>query len=1036
MKKFLTIFLISLGSLIVLIAAVASILLWIVFTPEKITPIIRKQAAHYINCETEIGKVELTFFSSFPNFELKINRLVLINPISNVPCDTLLNMAQFSGTVDIKALLKDELKIKNLRISDGALCAHINKAGKANFDIFPSDTTAIAEPSSEGFNILFKDIDLKNIELKNIKISYIDDASGMKIVTSGLSSKINGLLKTNYINAGIDLSPFDLSFEYGEEQSARIMGLSAKISGTMKSDLINANIILHPFNTFYTYKGEEFLQSTRLSLNTIASAVLSKQSINIDTLAASINDMSISLGGTVINDTVNKNIITNLHYNFGSWSIDSLIKLVPSSYASYLKGIEAGGKLSSEGMIKGVYNETTYPLFDIHLQFEESTLKYAQLPIPLKDINGDLRIYTDLKNNAESFVKINSFRAKTPKSSIKTAGVINRLFSDMHADLSTTATINLAEAESMIPSGLKLKMKGILSGDIKSNFSISQIQKMELEKIKLAGKLSLISVDATYDSLFIKTDLTNIDFTFPNPQPSINHATFAATKITSTSLEAKMTDIFNVSLQNALVTLETSDIRDTTKIPTLACNFSFDNLLANVDSINISAVNPKGSVGMAPQRRATERPRFNITYNSGIIQANTNEYSLGLDNIDLTATIIYNETEKDFFLRWMPIGSLNLSEGSVNMSSLSSPIEIPSVKMDFNPRTFTIEKAEVKINESDFHLSGKLNNILSYYRRDSTLRGDFLFTSNHTDLAQIIELTSGLGNPGEEKEKKETIANNSYSGPYMVPKRMDILLHTNIKNATWGKDTLANITGDVRAHDGILIMDNLTFSTPAANMQLTAMYQTPRKNHLFAALDLHMLEIEIHQLLKMIPQIDTLMPMLRSFAGTGEFHFAIQTNLDSLYRIKMSTILGAASIVGKDLVLMDGETFSEIAKKLWFSKKTQNKVDSLSAEFTVFRNEIDVYPFLIVMDKYKAVVGGRHHLDLSFDYNITIVQSPLPFRIALNVSGTADKLKFRLGKSKYPDFYRPVSQKIVGNKQLELRKMIRDALVKNVVHKE
>ncbi len=179
-------------------------------------------------------------------------------------------------------------------------------------------------------------------------------------------------------------------------------------------------------------------------------------------------------------------------------------------------------------------------------------------------------------------------------------------------------------------------------------------------------------------------------------------------------------------------------------------------------------------------------------------------------------------------------------------------------------------------------------------------------------------------------------------------------------------------------------------TTPAARMQLTAMYRTPRKNHLFLGLDYHMLDIEIGELLTMIPDIDSLMPMLRSFSGKGEFHIAVETYMDSLYNLKKSTLRGASSIKGNDLVLMDGETFSEIAKTLKFSKKTENKVDSLSAEFTIFRNEIDIYPFLLVMDKYRAVIAGRHNFDLSYDYHISVVDSPLPLKLGVDVKGNED----------------------------------------------
>jgi hypothetical protein len=130
---------------------------------------------------------------------------------------------------------------------------------------------------------------------------------------------------------------------------------------------------------------------------------------------------------------------------------------------------------------------------------------------------------------------------------------------------------------------------------------------------------------------------------------------------------------------------------------------------------------------------------------------------------------------------------------------------------------------------------------------------------------------------------------------------------------------------------------------------------------------------------------------------------------------------------------MDGETFSEIAKKLRFNKKTENKIDSLSAEFTVFRNEVDIYPFLIVMDKYKAVVSGKHNLDMNFDYHISVTDSPLPFRLGVDVKGNLDDMKFIPAKCKYANLYRPSERREVDNKQLEIRKKIRDALTNKVV---
>src|SRR5450759_4981706 len=106
MKKFIKIFIISLLSLLGVLIVAISVVIWIVFTPGRITPIVRKQAAKYITCKSEIGSVELTFFSTFPNFVLKFRYFALINPVMGSISDTLVRVNELVGVVDAKAYFK------------------------------------------------------------------------------------------------------------------------------------------------------------------------------------------------------------------------------------------------------------------------------------------------------------------------------------------------------------------------------------------------------------------------------------------------------------------------------------------------------------------------------------------------------------------------------------------------------------------------------------------------------------------------------------------------------------------------------------------------------------------------------------------------------------------------------------------------------------------------------------------------------------------------------------------------------------------
>src|SRR5665647_75848 len=1021
MKKNLKRVLILFSSLIFLLLLAIGIALWFVFTPEKLTPIVRTQAAKYITCETEIGDVELTFFSTFPRFGLKVNHFALINPIPNAPDPTLVRAEQFVGIVDLAAWWKrDELVLTELLLSNGTINAFIDSLGHTNFDIISADTI-VSQADTAQSALPFKFINIENVVLANVNVSYIDQSQKLQ---------------------------------------ANVNKLTAQFSGSLISDTVNATMHVIEGTVSVNYQGERYLQNASVSLNTLAKIILSKQSVTFSEAEAAINKLNFTFSGSVENDTLHQQIITDLKYKFKAWSVPEILTLIPPSYRSYTEGVvSTEGYLSSEGKIKGFYSDSLMPLMDLHLVLQDGELKYDALSVPLSHINGDVVFYSDLNNDALSYLRIDQFTAQTPKSRIKTNGLVTHLLTDIECDLNSDAKLVFSEFAPMIPATMKMNLTGTVSGKVKSLFTQSQVEKMQLDKMKLSGSVQLWNFDAKYDSLSLNTDYSKVDFALPNPKQSSKNTRFAAVKIKSKRLETRKLKGYNALLTNALISLETSDMMDTTSVPNVVCTFTLDSVAAAMDTIYFAAQKPAGQFSLLPQKGKKMEPQLKLNFSCGDLATSmgtsrlyTNHVRLNADvlnnkvqpkikleyssqdlkmkmgsnaaqmnKIELNADIVNDQQQKDIFLQWLVKGFVNIDKGVINLSSLNYPLEIPSIQMNFDPEVFNIKESKLKIDNSDFSLEGTFSNVLSYFRKDSLLRGKFDFVSNHTDVMQLMNLTSGIGS-----EASDSV--DAVGGPYMVPKGMDLQMNVNIAAATFGVDSAKVIKGAVRVKDGLLVLDNFDFTTPAARMQITTMYRTPRKNHLFMGLDVRMQRVEIEELLKMIPDIDSIMPMLQSFRGKGEFHMAVETYLDSLYNPKKSTIRGAASIKGQDLVLMDGPTFSEIAKTLRFNKKTNNKVDSLSAEFTVFKEEIDVYPFLIVMDKYKAVIAGRHNMDLSFDYHISVVDSPLPFKFGINVTGTIDDMKYHLAKCKYAEFYRPAARFEVQNRQLELRKMIRDAL--------
>lgn len=1030
MNRTVKIILISFVSLLVVLLISISVLLWVVFTPERLTPIVQKQLKNYISCPAEIKDVELTFFSSFPEFALRIDGITLINPTEGAQNDTLLSSGVLKATVDVREFVKNnkviitDVLFENLRAN-----LFRDAAGHTNFDVFISDTTA---QDSSGFENPFELIKLDKVAVENANISYID-----------LKSKM----------------------------SASINKLDAEMLMDMKKSVIdlalNASIPKISFKTDSTV----FLNNADVQLKVPALFDMDKMHLTLNKSEILINGLAAGITGDV---NLKNDIITDLQFYTSEYPVKDLLALVPAEYLTALEGMNLSGNVSSKGTVKGTFNDNSMPVIDVVAAMNKGTFAYSALPVKLREMNGDLRVLLDLNNDIASHIVINRFSTLTGNSRIEAKGLIDHIMlDDMLFDLDLKMGLSLADLKTFLPEGMNMSFSGMANGNASTKFLLSEAMNANIEKMNITGWIDANNLRIDYDSLSMQADKAQLRLSKPKSKqyaflnadlrsPKLNvqqgkniKATLHNVNMTALTSDLMKTDKlnhiklnFNFDQMKACVSDMTTALQktkgdaniamnfsDTVSWPTVDCNFDISKLNFAMDSTLAEIYAPKGNLKMKSAKGNPADLLLDIVYSGKNTKASMGKEKITASDMNMDAAITYKPNEKNTMLQWEPNGFVSMYNADIETSEFAADISLPILEMNFTPDAYNIKNAKLLVDNSDFELTGKLWNVDEYLKNKGLLKGEFKFHSELTDVYRLMDLTSGFGEEDTTLTAAEQISKDSASaasGPFMVPKGIDITLDAQINKVQLGFDSARNLLGSIYVRDGLLVLQDLRFNTSSARMQLTAMYRTPRRNHLFVGFDYHMTNTEISELLKTIPDIDSIMPMLRSFGGKGEFHIAAEAYTDSAYNLKKSTIRGVASIKGENLVLMDGETFSEIAKTLRFSKQAKNKVDSLSAEFTIFRNEVDVYPFQIVMDKYKAVVGGRHNLDMSFDYHISVTDSPLPIQLGVDVKGTMDKMRVLPAKCKYARLYRPVERREIDTRQLEIRKMIRDALTSKV----
>lgn len=1038
MKRFWKILGITVGAIVGVVLIVVCVAIWIVFTPERLTPIARQAADKYITCEHELGEVDLTFFSTFPEFGLRVDGLYLINPTEGAQSDTLLAAPKVVATVDVVEFLKySRLVIHELSLPGAVANVYIAEDGKTNFDVFAlSSDTTVSDTTSSGLPFEQIHIDAASVEARYISLVDRKDSLSASLANTTLSVRADGW--------------DDMSLTLASEAVSASMG-----------------------NTQYA-------DSLQVALSLPASVDLDAMHFALRKATLQVNEFALQLDGTV---DVTDSIGLDMSVCAREWQIKPLLALLPASLTDMLREIEVDGVVSLQADVRGVYSEAQMPQVDAHIVLADGEGKYAALPYTLRDVALDADAHIDLNDDKASRVQIHSLAAKTRDTQVEAAGEVSELMADMLLDLQLNADVHLPDIAYFLPESMQ--MEGDAEGKVSAKIRLSDLTDMRLERGRFSGDMRLKGVDFQMDSMLAQLPDTRLQFSLPNPKPSHKSVGWLAAQLSLQGVDFEMIDALKAQLGQTEVQIEASNVlgsspllcaaiglqsaaplhaamdsmeatiaapqlkayaeyntKDSTAVPTLQANLSFDDLRGYYTDMKAHLQHSTLEANLRAGKRDKSVPRLEAAVRTRALEASMGEdMQVKTGALSLGASARYNKQGENILLQWNPKLDVDLQAGEAHLAAIDKPIYVPQISFTYSNKDFRIAKSQVRIGNSDFALSGEVQNIGAWLRKEGVLEGELNFVSDHTDVNELMALCSA--DSGSEEQPATTQVDSSApatdtakdttqeaeASPFLVPLGVDVALNTHIKEAVVFNEVAHDLKGKLYIKDGTLVLDEMGFVCNAAKLQLTAMYRTPRRNHIYVGFDYHMLDIDIAELIRMIPQLDSIVPMLRSFKGAAEFHLAAETYTNAKYELKPSTLRGACSIFGKDLVVMDSKTFSTISKLLLFNKKTENKVDSISAELTVYKKEIDVYPFCVSLDNYMVALGGRHNLDMTFNYDINVLS---PIYLGVNVSGNIDDLKIKLAKCKFAKDFKPHFHNAVDTQSAELRQMIRESMRKNV----
>lgn len=1031
MRKALKITGIVLGSLVGLVIIAVVIAVAMITSSGRLTKMVKQYAPQFITCQMELGKADLTLFKTFPEVGIDIENVAFINPMAGSPSDTLASIDNLIVVVDAKKFLKEnEIVIKKCILEDAFVNLYSDTLGNNNFNVFKLDEEE--DTTSTSFDYL---VNIEEVKLKNTELIYTDERSGLKAQAQRLNMDLAGGMQNNNIDADLSLNAAALNLKTGSLQLAsktlnldfdgQVVQLD-QIKGLLKLTTPDISLNL----------GEPYLENDTLNLNLPLQFGLKDMKGHLDKAQIGLNRFLIYVGGDV-GMPENGDINLDLALNTNTLIVEDVLAYLPEKYLKMLHGIDFTGKATlSDVLVKGTYNDSLMPLISARVLTDNMKVNVPQLPYPFTNVNLDGNLDLDLNSTANSFT-VNSLSTKLNYSNYSVEGVVDDLMGDIGLKLRVKGDVPMTDIKSYLPKSIKLQ--GRTNLDLTTNFTVEQLMNAlddyNLNRLTASANMKVKNFAFDMDTIHVTAPLLNVGLTLPasvkqKGQKGVHVA------LTTSELDTRVGKGIKADLKNPDIKLAADNFTSGLEKMLLNADLKFSHLDVDYDSITTHIDAPALTLVTSPEKNA-KGLNARVTLDGKNLSARMGkDYAVNSNLLKIDASVKENKAKTDFLNQWNPTADFILGNAVVKVDGIDEDIRISNIDFLFNSSELDFKKSTIRIGQSDLSLQGSVVGIKEWIEDHKNLmKGELQVTSDVMNINEIMELTSGLGNTDDEGPStgsETSDPKNKEDNPFMVPQgvNFNFVLHT--KRALYDNFDLNDLNGTMTVKDGTLMLREIGFTNKAAEMQLTAMYQSPRKNNLFLAMDFHLLNVQINDLLHMVPYIDTLVPMLKTFDGQAEFHIGAESSLKSNYEPKISTLRAAADIEGKNLTVNDQFTFTKITDMLSVSTNGSYRVDSLDVQLTVHKNEIFLWPSQIAIGKYKVTVDGRMTLDKNGEYHLSVTQSPLPVRMGLKISGPFNNLDYKLEECKYPNLYKPNKRNDTEQRYYELKKMIADRLKENV----
>ena len=318
--------------------------------------------------------------------------------------------------------------------------------------------------------------------------------------------------------------------------------------------------------------------------------------------------------------------------------------------------------------------------------------------------------------------------------------------------------------------------------------------------------------------------------------------------------------------------------------------------------------------------------------------------------------------EKEQYEKIKSTGNVTMTGFFYSDAGLPRGVHIDKAEMTFSPRYLTLKSFNSRMGQSDFNMTGKLENYLAYALKDGTLKGSLNHYSKYINTNELMAMGS----------KDSATVDTTASELVVVPRNIDFVLNSKIDRILYDKLVITDTKGKITIRDGKVVLDGLDMGMLDGNMMLTGVYSTENKSKPFVDFFVKANNLDINKAASSFSIVDSILPIARYAAGRVSAGFNYFSLLNDESAPVLSSVNGNGLLKSSGIEISGSKIQNGMAALLKNDKYKKMLAKDLDVKFVIDKGNLIVKPFTVDVYNKKITVQGKQGVDKTIDYKITM----------------------------------------------------------------